>query len=270
MSRSLERAFSVALPVERVWHAMTDPDELNNWYFPFAVDDDGVMHTEILGEDRPSEIVEFEPMHRLRMRTTYTGREQWPALPAGTRDMTIVLEALDGGTRVAITHSGFGDDESWEQVLGATAAVSRRRSPISSATSRPASAYAATRTWARATTVSAPENDRPASRCCQRNREPSPNGSDCKPVICSSNWAARLCSECASSTSSRVHSDPANRSRPHGCGRDACSTAPRNSGAATRPDQKRKPHGLTPGVDQQIAERNSESPGKGAPLSGPA
>jgi uncharacterized protein YndB with AHSA1/START domain len=120
MSRNLERTFSVAMPVERVWRAMTDPEELNQWYFPFRVAADGSTRTEILGEERPAEVIEFEAPRRFCVRTTYTGREQWPPLPPGTRDITVVLEASDVGTRVVITHSGFGDGDDWEQALGAT------------------------------------------------------------------------------------------------------------------------------------------------------
>jgi uncharacterized protein YndB with AHSA1/START domain len=121
MSRDLERTFSVSAPLERVWEAMTDPEELNLWYLPFRVAEDGSTHTEILGVDRASEVVEFEPKRMLRMRTEYAGDEQWPVLPPSTRAMTVVLEATDTGTRVRITHSGFGEGAEWDQVLGATA-----------------------------------------------------------------------------------------------------------------------------------------------------
>ena len=99
---------------------MTDPDELNEWYFPFRVDEDGSSRTEILGVERPSEVVAFEPMRSLQLRTTLTGSEQWPPLPPHTRDMTVVLEATDSGTTVVITHSGFGEGDDWQQTLSAT------------------------------------------------------------------------------------------------------------------------------------------------------
>ena len=85
MSRNLERTFSVAMPVERVWSAMTDPDELNRWYFPFRVAEDGSTRTEILGVERQAEVVAYEPPRRFCLRTTYTGLEQWPPLPPGTQ-----------------------------------------------------------------------------------------------------------------------------------------------------------------------------------------
>jgi uncharacterized protein YndB with AHSA1/START domain len=120
VSRDVQRTFSVAVPVERVWHAMTDPGALNEWYFPFRIEADGSTRTEILGAERTSEVVELDPPHRLRTRTTDRGDVHWPRLPPHTREMTIVLEASTSGTRVTITHSGFGDGEEWDQVLGAT------------------------------------------------------------------------------------------------------------------------------------------------------
>jgi uncharacterized protein YndB with AHSA1/START domain len=120
MNGSITRTFSVSLPIERVWTAMTDPDELNEWYFPFRVDENGSTQTEILGVERRSEVVSLEPMRSFQMRTTLTGSEQWPPLPPSTRDMTVVLEATDSGTKVVITHSGFGEGDDWKQALSAT------------------------------------------------------------------------------------------------------------------------------------------------------
>ena len=118
MSRKIERTFTVSVSIEQAWSAMTDPDELNQWYFPIEVADDGSLTTEILGEQRTGEVVELEPMHKLCTRTTMTGHEGWGVKP-GPRDMTIVLEATDAGTQIVITHSGFGESEDWDQDLAA-------------------------------------------------------------------------------------------------------------------------------------------------------
>ncbi len=110
MSKSFEKTFVVSVPVERAWKAMTDPAELNKWFFPFKVAEDGSTQTEILGEKRTTEVVEFEPLRMFRTRTTLTGREGWGILP-GTREMTVVFEAIEAGTRITITNSGFGETE---------------------------------------------------------------------------------------------------------------------------------------------------------------
>ncbi len=110
MSKSFEKTFVVSVPVERAWKVMTDPKELNKWYCPFRVAEDGSTETEILGEKRRSEVVEFEPGRMFRTRTVLSGREGW-GVEAGTREMTVVFEAADTGTRITITHSGFGERE---------------------------------------------------------------------------------------------------------------------------------------------------------------
>jgi uncharacterized protein YndB with AHSA1/START domain len=116
MGTSYERTFTVSVPVERAWRAMTDPEELSKWYFPFEVSEDGSTRTEILGRERPSEVVEFEPQRMFRTRSTITGEEAW-GLTAGTREMTVVFEAVDMGTRITITNSGFGEGADWERDL---------------------------------------------------------------------------------------------------------------------------------------------------------
>jgi len=46
---------------------MTDPAELNKWYFPFERAEDGSTKTEILGQERKTEVVEFEPNRAVGM-----------------------------------------------------------------------------------------------------------------------------------------------------------------------------------------------------------
>ncbi|MEX1255257.1 MAG: SRPBCC domain-containing protein [Dehalococcoidia bacterium] len=106
--KKLERTFVVAVPVERAWRAMTHPKELAKWSFPRQVAEDGSTETEILGETRTSEVLEFEPGRMFRTRTELTGSEGWGIIP-GAREMTVVFEATDTGTRITITHSGFGE-----------------------------------------------------------------------------------------------------------------------------------------------------------------
>jgi uncharacterized protein YndB with AHSA1/START domain len=116
MGSTYERTFTVSVPVERAWRAMTDPAELNKWYFPFKVQPDGSTTTEVLGQARGSEIVQFEPYKMFHTRTVLTGSETW-AMAAGTREMTVVFEAVESGTRITITNSGFGEGEEWERDL---------------------------------------------------------------------------------------------------------------------------------------------------------
>jgi carbon monoxide dehydrogenase subunit G len=116
MGSTYERTFTVSVPVERAWRAMTDPEELNKWYFPFTVAEDGSATTEILGQERASEVVEIEPYKMFHTRTVLTGGEAW-GIAAGTREMTVVFEAMETGTRITITNAGFGEGEEWERDL---------------------------------------------------------------------------------------------------------------------------------------------------------
>jgi uncharacterized protein YndB with AHSA1/START domain len=115
MNLSFEKTFVVGVPVERAWKAMTDPAELNKWYFPFRVNEDGTTETEILGGERKTEVVEFEPLRMFHTRTVMTGSEVWGAKP-GTREMTVVFEDVESGTRITITNSGFGDPDDLSSV----------------------------------------------------------------------------------------------------------------------------------------------------------
>jgi uncharacterized protein YndB with AHSA1/START domain len=108
MGKSFEKTFVVSVPVERAWKAMTDPEELNKWYFPFRVNEDGSVQTEILGEERATEVVAVEPGKMFHTRTKLSGSEAWGASP-GSRDMIVVFEETESGTRITITNSGFGD-----------------------------------------------------------------------------------------------------------------------------------------------------------------
>jgi uncharacterized protein YndB with AHSA1/START domain len=116
MGKSFEKTFVVAVPVERAWKAMTDPEELNKWFFPIRVADDGSTTTEILGEARASEVIEFEPGRMFHTRTVQTGSEAWGIVP-GTREMTVVFEATESGTRITITNSGFGETDDLSGVM---------------------------------------------------------------------------------------------------------------------------------------------------------
>jgi uncharacterized protein YndB with AHSA1/START domain len=98
MSGTWERTFEVAAPVERVWRAFTDPDELEVLF------------------DRPDDAPEVD---------TYDGREgmqvlevvdgkllRWTQQRADLperAEFTVVFESTDHGSRIHVTRSGFGE-----------------------------------------------------------------------------------------------------------------------------------------------------------------
>lgn len=114
MSRTIERSVEVPVPIERAWQAMTDPAELNRWYFPFRADPDGRLHTEVHGQERVGEVVDGEALKYFRTRSTLTGREGFGVVP-GVREMWVRFEPSAAGARVHVTHSGWADDEESER-----------------------------------------------------------------------------------------------------------------------------------------------------------
>jgi uncharacterized protein YndB with AHSA1/START domain len=109
MTLGNERSFEVPVPVERAWAAMTDPKELNLWYFPVQpVGDDGSIRAEICGVERTTEVTGGELHRFFETRTQLSGREGFGVVP-GTRRMRVAFEPTGGGTRITITHSGWPD-----------------------------------------------------------------------------------------------------------------------------------------------------------------
>ena len=106
---TVERSIWIAAPRERVWRAITDPEQVEQWFSPgtpwklsalqvggklsvYNPDTDTDMYIHIL------EIV--DPPHQLAMRTE-------PEPPDTPRVTTWTLEEENGGTRVTVTESGF-------------------------------------------------------------------------------------------------------------------------------------------------------------------
>jgi uncharacterized protein YndB with AHSA1/START domain len=113
MSGTYERTFSVAVSIDRAWHACTDPEELAQWFFtPRGVEDDGA-HFDLFGTDVSWEILELDAPHRLRYKQ---GPGPIPPLP-GPIETCMTFEVDGTGTRISITHSGFGDGEDWAMSL---------------------------------------------------------------------------------------------------------------------------------------------------------
>lgn len=121
MTLTIERSFEVPVPVERAWNAMTDPVELNRWYFPFQADADGeVVRTEIQGGARESRVIGAERLRFFHTRTELSGREGFAVAP-GTREMHVSFKPTEQGTRITVVHSGWPDTPEGERDRRATA-----------------------------------------------------------------------------------------------------------------------------------------------------
>jgi len=107
-TRSTDEQIEIDAPIETVWKALNDPEELKRW-FPLdaGVNPDGSVWMswgDFRFESKP-EIV--EPPHHLRAVT-------------GPMVMEIFLESHGGKTRVRIVQSGFGHGAEWDSEIEAT------------------------------------------------------------------------------------------------------------------------------------------------------
>lgn len=109
MSNDYEKTFSVHVPPERAFRAFTDPNELEQWFTPkFDADEEegapGVQaQAESPGGDVHFEVTQIKGDELLCYR-------QWAADPETGIDVTVVFEPVEGGTRITVTHAGFGGD----------------------------------------------------------------------------------------------------------------------------------------------------------------
>jgi uncharacterized protein YndB with AHSA1/START domain len=106
---AVERSLWLAAPRERVWHAITDPRQIEQWFSPgtpwraSALEVGGKLsvYDANTGLDTHTQVIEvLEPPHRLVTRSMVPP----PEAPQVT---TWTLEEEEGGTRLTLTHSGY-------------------------------------------------------------------------------------------------------------------------------------------------------------------
>ena len=116
-------------PLERVWHALTDPGMINRWLME-TDDFEAKVGTRFTLRDGPRpgfrgfiecEVLELSPPHRMVWSWSSTDES------APTR-LVIELEAQGEGTRVTLRHTGEADErtvrgttEGWVYKLGVLA-----------------------------------------------------------------------------------------------------------------------------------------------------
>jgi len=115
MTRKIEKTFTVGVPVARAWNAFVDGEERSKW---------------------EANDYEIEPVPGGKVRWTLPGLEsngrveaveaerllQWVETggPHLDSEITVTFEAVDGGTRISITHAGFGDADDWGEWIEGT------------------------------------------------------------------------------------------------------------------------------------------------------
>jgi uncharacterized protein YndB with AHSA1/START domain len=106
----LVRIFPVSR--ERVWAALTQPEQLSQWFEPMPYVDLRVGGGIRMGRDHPTGVIEVvEPPHRFAFRW-HASKEVGgdPSLPVTQTSNTLVeftLEEVAEGTRLTLVESGF-------------------------------------------------------------------------------------------------------------------------------------------------------------------
>lgn len=116
MTSTYRRTFAVVVPVERAWQAFTETAELEAWFAPsvsrFDAEVGGNVEFSVGGQGVVGRVEEIEPQRRIRWT-------QEPGILPGQTEVTVVFEAVEHGTRIEITHAGFGDGRDWTDELQA-------------------------------------------------------------------------------------------------------------------------------------------------------
>jgi len=102
------RTFDFSFPIARAWSLFTDPVETHAWLLPFDATSDGELSATVEGQPAISMSVEqFDAPKLLRVKMSGGN------VP-GHVETTTVLEETETGTKVTLTHLGFGDANAWE------------------------------------------------------------------------------------------------------------------------------------------------------------
>jgi uncharacterized protein YndB with AHSA1/START domain len=114
----LELRRGLAAPVDRVWHALTDPDALTGWFWPPRFQTSVTLDPRVGGRYRidgsaagiavVGEYLELDPPHVVRFDW------QWE----GERERTVVcveLRQSGDGTALLLRHTGFADEATRDQ-----------------------------------------------------------------------------------------------------------------------------------------------------------
>jgi uncharacterized protein YndB with AHSA1/START domain len=102
----IERSYNA--PIEKVWNAISNPDQMRQWYFPvsgfkpqvgfeFHFTGNGSKGEEYIHECK---VLEAKPMEKLQYSWSYKGHEGYSVL-------TFELFPEGSGTRLKLTHEGL-------------------------------------------------------------------------------------------------------------------------------------------------------------------
>ena len=106
---AVERSVLIDVPPKRVWQAITDPAQLEQWYAPGCAWEIPVLQVgatiKFHNTDTDIQLATIEALEPLQ---EFTLRWQLdPAHPGITLLNSFLLEEADGGTRVTISQAGY-------------------------------------------------------------------------------------------------------------------------------------------------------------------
>lgn len=119
-TRTLEVELEIDAPVEQVWSALTEAEELMRW-FPFQAEVDpgegGQIRMSWDGAFASALDVEVWEAGR-RLRTTWPAHSETPGEPPAPTVVDYRIEPREGGgTRLRLVHSGFPAADDWDEVF---------------------------------------------------------------------------------------------------------------------------------------------------------
>ena len=115
LDKKIEKVFTVRVPVERAWAAFADPRERSQWEaaeYEIEATPGGRVRWTLPGIESIGRVEEAVP-NRLLRQVELTG-------PHTTAEITVSFEEVGGGTRITITHAGFGTGDDWDEWLEGT------------------------------------------------------------------------------------------------------------------------------------------------------
>lgn len=123
MSRSHETRVTIASPVEEVWRALTEAEQIQRWFAPKMRVEPGVGGTHVAhwgpGLEWKTTIEVWEPNRRLRLVETRDRVMSSSAVEEVLEPCRLVqdyfLESEGGVTVLRLVHSGFGSSEGWDR-----------------------------------------------------------------------------------------------------------------------------------------------------------
>jgi len=114
--RRVVKEVTVRAPVDRVWHALTDPEELMRWFPPVARVEPGVGGSITLSWGAGMEGT--APIHVWDPHERFGWTEEHPGEPPVRIAVEFEIAAAGGGaTTVRLVQSGFGPGTDWDEYI---------------------------------------------------------------------------------------------------------------------------------------------------------